>query len=89
VTLFGVFLTPVFFYVIQWFVETRLFAAAATRWGGSALMGGLLGLAIGFLLARVGVGRLPGSAAVGAAAGAVLALLIPVFWRRIRPPLAA
>ena len=26
VTLFGIFLTPVFFYVIQWVGETRLFA---------------------------------------------------------------
>ena len=43
VTLFGIFLTPVFFYVIQGLGETRLFAAAATRWVGSALLGGLLG----------------------------------------------
>jgi multidrug efflux pump len=89
VTLFGIFLTPIFFYVIQWLVETRLFAAAATQWAGSALMGALLGGAIGFLLARVGVGRLPWAALIGVGAGAVLALLIPVFWRRIRPTLAA
>src|SRR5205085_3748912 len=29
VTLFGIFLTPVFYYVIQWFVDRRAQAAAA------------------------------------------------------------
>ena len=37
VTLFGIFLTPVFFYVIQRLSETRLFTAEATRWVGSAI----------------------------------------------------
>src|SRR5207245_5187112 len=50
VTLFGIFLTPVFFYVIQGLGETRLFAAATTRWAGSSLLGASLGLAAGFLL---------------------------------------
>src|SRR5262249_27729891 len=31
VTLFGIFLTPVFFYVIQWFVDPRSSSAAAIR----------------------------------------------------------
>ena len=35
VTLFGIFLTPVFFYVIQGLSETQLFAAVATQWIGS------------------------------------------------------
>src|SRR5207244_9924535 len=34
VALFGIFLTPVFFNVIQWLADTRLFTSAATRWGG-------------------------------------------------------
>ena len=60
VTLFGIFLTPVFFYVIQGLGETRLFAAAPTRWVGSlARWAALLGLAVGFLLARLGVVPLP------------------------------
>jgi multidrug efflux pump len=84
VTLFGIFLTPVFFHVIRGLGETRLFAAAATRWAGSALAGAVLGLATGFSLARLGVGRLPWAAVAGAALGATLALLIPVFWGRIR-----
>ena len=53
VTLFGIFLTPVFFYVIQGLGETRLFAPASTRWVGSASPAALLGLAVGFLLARL------------------------------------
>ena len=39
VTLFGIFLTPVFFYVIQGVTETRLFAALAMQWIGSRLVG--------------------------------------------------
>jgi multidrug efflux pump len=37
VTLFGIFLTPVFFYVIEGFVETPLFASAPVRWAGKVL----------------------------------------------------
>ena len=54
VTLFGIFLTPVFFYVIQGLSETRLFASArraahrlAAWWAGCR------GFAVGFLLARI------------------------------------
>ena len=50
VTLFGIFLTPVFFYVIQGLGETRLFASPAVRQLSSAAMGGLGGLALGALL---------------------------------------
>jgi multidrug efflux pump len=85
VTLFGVFLTPVFFSVVAWLAERRLFTSAVTGWVGSLLVGGLLGLAVGLLLARLDVGRLPWNALVGAVVGAVLALLIPALWRRVRP----
>jgi multidrug efflux pump len=85
VTLFGIFLTPVFFNVIQWLADSRLFEAAVTRWGGSALLGALLGGAMGFLLARLGIGSELWGALGGAAIGAVLALLIPAVWRWIRP----
>ena len=85
VTLFGIFLTPVFFNVIQWMADTRLFTNAATRWGGTALLGAVLGGVVGFSLGRLGVGHELWAAIIGAAAGAVAALLVPVVWRRIRP----
>jgi multidrug efflux pump len=78
VTFFGIFLTPVFFYVIEWFSGMRLFTAAATQWLGSAAFGALLGLAVGFLLARLGLVRQPWAAVVGAGAGGLLALMIPL-----------
>jgi multidrug efflux pump len=86
VTLFGIFFTPVFFYVISWFSEQRLFTSAVAVRVGSPLLGALLGVAVGFLLARLGVGRLTADVLVGAGAGAVLALLVPALWRRIRRP---
>ena len=43
VTLFGIFLTPVFFYVIAGLSETRFFRAVVTQWLGSALMGAAAG----------------------------------------------
>ena len=83
VTLFGIFLTPVFFYVIAWISEARLLTSSATRWVGSALTGGLLGAAGGFLFARVGVGRLPWPLIAGTGVGLAVALLVPALqWRR-------
>src|SRR5437899_5822167 len=48
VTLFGVFLTPVFFYVLRGLGELRLFTSATIVWAGSALAGAALGSAAGF-----------------------------------------
>jgi multidrug efflux pump len=84
VTLFGIFLTPVFFYVISWLGDTRLLSTVTSRWVGSALVGGLLGGVIGYLLAKLGIGRLPQAPLAGFAVGVVLALLIPAIGRRIR-----
>jgi multidrug efflux pump len=54
VTLFGIFLTPVFFFVIQGLGDTRSFApSGVARRIGSPLLGGLSGFAAGFLLARI------------------------------------
>ncbi len=52
VTLFGIFLTPVFFYVIEGLAETPLFASARTRLIGRVLMYvlGILTLGIPWLL---------------------------------------
>ena len=60
VPLFGIFLTPVFFYVILELGATRLFLAiAATGWLGSTVLGGALGLASGYLFSRLGIVALP------------------------------
>ncbi|MGO8897804.1 MAG: efflux RND transporter permease subunit [Isosphaeraceae bacterium] len=85
VTLFGIFLTPVFFYVIQGISETRLFAAATTRWIGSAVLGGLVGLASGYLLARLGVARLSWALAIGGMAGALGGFAVLGVHRQIMP----
>jgi multidrug efflux pump len=74
VTSFGIFLTPVFFYVIQGFGESRWFSGVRVRRAASLLLGGALGLAAGLLLAKVGVVPLLWGPLVGAAAG-VLAVL--------------
>src|SRR6202030_2676093 len=50
VTLFGIFLTPVFFYVITGLGEAPLFSSLAVLRLVSSTLGGLLGLASGFLL---------------------------------------
>jgi multidrug efflux pump len=38
VTIFGIFLTPVFFYVIQGFGENKLFSRPSVQWLGVALV---------------------------------------------------
>jgi multidrug efflux pump len=52
VTLFGIFLTPVFFYVIEGFVESPLFASAGVRLVGKVLLYavGILTLGLPWLL---------------------------------------
>jgi multidrug efflux pump len=77
VTIFGIFLTPVFFYVIQGFGETRLFAAFGTRLALSCALGLLLGLSGGYLLGRLRVFPLPWAVSLGGCAGllGVLAVL--------------
>jgi multidrug efflux pump len=85
VTLFGVFLTPVFFYVIEWVGETRALTSFASRWGGSALLGGLLGVGLVYLLAQVGVIRSQRAMLAGACIGAVVGLLVPLLHGRFRP----
>ncbi len=73
VTAFGIFLTPVFFYVIIGLGESRLFASAALRRILSYGLGAASGLAVGFLLGKLEVAVLPWSALVGAAAGLLVA----------------
>jgi multidrug efflux pump len=81
VTIFGIFLTPVFFSVIMGLSETRLFTAAATRWAGSTLLSGMVGLMIGFLLAELGVTRLPWALGICGAAGVIAAPAVLIIHR--------
>jgi multidrug efflux pump len=81
VTLFGIFLTPIFFYVIQGIGETRLFMAAQVRLYGSCAVGGLLGAATGFLLAQLGVVQEVLGPIMGAFSG-VLAVLAVMQWQQ-------
>jgi multidrug efflux pump len=85
VTVFGVFLTPVFFYVIQGFGETRLFAAPQTRLALSCALGAFLGLTGGYLLGRLGVFPLPWAMAVGGCVGPLGVLAVLGVHRRLRP----
>ncbi|HTQ37600.1 MAG TPA: efflux RND transporter permease subunit [Pirellulales bacterium] len=84
VTLFGIFLTPVFFYVIQGLGESQLLTAERTRWIGSSVAGGALGLTIGFLSSQLGGFAVGTACFVGATAGVLAALVILEIHRRIR-----
>src|ERR1041384_4285907 len=59
VTLFGIFLTPVFFYVIQGFGETRLLEKPGAQWLVSGSLGGLMGGLSGYLLGKLDIVRVP------------------------------
>ncbi len=84
VTFFGIFLTPVFFYIIQGMSEMRFFTSVGVHAIGSALFGGLSGATVGFLLARIGVGERFWSIAVGAGLGTLLGLAILGLQLRIK-----
>ena len=85
VTLFGIFLTPVFFYVILELGVSRLFQAlAATGRLGSSILGGVLGLAGGYLFAKLGLVALPWALGGGAGAGVLAVLAVLGIHREIR-----
>ncbi len=85
VTLFGIFLTPVFFYVIQGIGETRLFAGAATQWIVSCVFGLLVGLAGGYLLWKLDVVGFWWAMGLGGAAGLLAVLAALGAHRKILP----
>src|SRR5262249_37335566 len=69
VTLFGIFLTPVFFHVIQGIGDRTFFTTDRWRRVVSSAAGGLLGLVFGFFLAKIGIGGLLWMPIVGACTG--------------------
>jgi multidrug efflux pump len=89
VTLFGIFLTPVFFYVIQTLGEAPLFRKAIIQWTGSGVVGGFLGAASGFLLGKLEMFLLPWSTIVGTCAGVLLVLAVLALHQKIKPKLSA
>ena len=76
VTAFGIFLTPVFFYVIEGLSETRLFSSVAVRWYGSLLAGAAGGLGLGVLLWKAGIASRDLSLSVGTILGILTAFVV-------------
>jgi multidrug efflux pump len=97
VTAFGIFLTPVFFYVITRVGETSLFASTAFQRANSAVVGAFLGGAVGYMLALLELVVLPWGPVVGATVGVLLIVslselkrrLMPLAAPRPRPPLSS
>jgi multidrug efflux pump len=85
VTLFGIFLTPVFFYVILGLSEAWQLVTTAARWVGSTAVGGLSGVGLGWLLARADIVE-PHRALWGCGAAGVLATMAVLgLHQRFRP----
>jgi multidrug efflux pump len=84
VTLFGIFLTPVFFYVIIGLGESRWIASERSQRIIASAFGGAAGAAGGYLLGALGVVLLPWSALVGGAAGVLAVVGVMEVHRRIR-----
>src|SRR5262249_52773590 len=72
VTIFGIFLTPVFFYVVQALGEALMLRSSLFRWTLAYTAGTALGAASGFLLARIGLVAMPWGPLVGGCAGFLL-----------------
>jgi multidrug efflux pump len=85
VTVFGIFLTPVFFYVIQGASELSIFTAISSQWVLSPLFGGLSGAAVGYLLGQAGVVRAVWAIGIGAVLGVLVGLSAVGIHRHIKP----
>ena len=84
VTLFGIFVTPVFYYVIQRTSEAPVFRKTAVVWGGSITFGALLGAVSGFLVGKLQELPLWWVVPVGAIVGAVAVLAVLAFHKKIK-----
>jgi multidrug efflux pump len=85
VTLFGVFLTPVFFFVIQGLGESRWLSDIPVRKVALWLLGGVLGLGGGLILSQLGLVPLPWGPIAGVTAGVLLAYAVLIGYDRWRP----
>jgi multidrug efflux pump len=83
VTAFGIFMTPVFFYVIQGVGETKLFSRAQVQWILSCVFGGLIGAGVAYLLARLQLFPIPRFwlVTLGAVAGVLTVIAVRGFHR--------
>jgi multidrug efflux pump len=72
VTVFGIFVTPVFFYVIEGLGESEFFTRPGVRRAGSVIACAALGATVGLLLGALDVVQSFWAALAGAAAGALL-----------------
>ncbi len=76
VTLFGVFLTPLFFYSIEWIGERRVFRAPIVRRLASVAFGEAAGLSVGWLAVKAGFPSLAWGLTGGFVLGAIAAALM-------------
>jgi hydrophobe/amphiphile efflux-1 (HAE1) family protein len=76
VTFFGIFLTPVFFNVIEWCGEFAIFRSVWVTKLGSFVVGGIAGLIIGWLAFKAGIPSLRWSLVGGVILGLVSAGLV-------------
>jgi multidrug efflux pump len=79
VTVFGIFLTPVFFFVIEGLSESEFFMRPAVRRAGSVIACASLGAVVGLLLGALEFVRPFWGAAAGAAIGALIMLALLQF----------
>jgi multidrug efflux pump len=85
VTVFGIFLTPVFFFVIEGLSESEFFMRPSVRRAGSVIACGSLGAIVGLLLGALEMVRPFWGAAAGAAIGTLIMLaLLQFHWLRVR-----
>jgi multidrug efflux pump len=85
VTVFGIFLTPVFFFVIEGLSESEFFRRPSVRRAGSVIACGLLGAIVGLLLGALEFVRPLWGAIVGTAVGGLIMLaLLQFHWLRGR-----
>jgi hydrophobe/amphiphile efflux-1 (HAE1) family protein len=86
VTLFGILLTPVFFFVIESLGKTSLFRLRWVQWLAAISSGLFVGLAGGFLVWKIGFPHLHWALAGGAILGLLAAIAAQRGYRRKQTP---